>query len=184
MPTADDWTWRVSVARVDEDGPFSVLPGIDRALLVASGRGVKLDIDGRVAAVGLYESIEFSGDVLTTAALTRGPIDDVNLMVRRGRGIGRPRWRVERLEQGDSVDLDDSPVAIVLDGVVALSAPSESFPFAPVRERAARFDALFPTDDPSVTAVVIKAAMIAWAVFADAALGGHEPSLARVARAT
>jgi uncharacterized protein len=171
-PAVDEWIWRVSIARVDEDGPFSLLPGVDRALAVASGRGMTLNIDGERNTVGLYESIEFSGDAQTTADLVRGPIDDVNLMVRRGRGTGRPLWRIERREAGQTIDLGDALVAIVLDGAVSLSAPSESFPFSPVQERATRFDALFPSPDPSVTAAVTKAAVVAFALIGDDASFG------------
>jgi environmental stress-induced protein Ves len=36
----DDFDWRVSIARVDGDGPFSIFPGVDRPLdAVAVGAG-------------------------------------------------------------------------------------------------------------------------------------------------
>src|SRR3954470_15521560 len=42
-----DFAWRVSMAQVANDGPFSSFPGIDRTLLVLAGCGMMLDVDGR-----------------------------------------------------------------------------------------------------------------------------------------
>ena len=36
----DDFDWRVSMAQVTSDGPFSSFPGIDRTLLVIDGAGI------------------------------------------------------------------------------------------------------------------------------------------------
>ena len=41
-----DFGWRVSMATVASDGPFSVFPGIDRTLAVLSGEGMDLSIEG------------------------------------------------------------------------------------------------------------------------------------------
>ena len=41
-----DFGWRVSMASVASDGPFSVFPGIDRTLAVLSGDGMALSIEG------------------------------------------------------------------------------------------------------------------------------------------
>ena len=41
-----DFGWRVSMASVASDGPFSVFPGIDRTLAVLSGNGMALSIEG------------------------------------------------------------------------------------------------------------------------------------------
>ena len=40
------FVWRVSVADIAQDGPFSAFPGIDRTLVLLSGRGMRLG-DGR-----------------------------------------------------------------------------------------------------------------------------------------
>lgn len=169
FPTPADWIWRVSIARVDVDGPFSALPGVDRALVVASGKGVQLRIGGRVSTINCYESIEFCGDEPTDATLRDGPVDDVNLMVRRGLGAGLPRWSVQQLERGANVILGNAVAAIILDGVVTLSTPAGSFPFTPKRVRATRFDALLPSPDnvtdadESASASVTRDAVLAFA---------------------
>src|ERR1700720_3517473 len=40
----DIFDWRISMARVASDGPFSDFPGIDRTLAVVSGHGLALTI--------------------------------------------------------------------------------------------------------------------------------------------
>jgi environmental stress-induced protein Ves len=46
---AGAFRWRVSIAQIASDGPFSRLPGIDRAMWLVRGNGVRLDVDGRGA---------------------------------------------------------------------------------------------------------------------------------------
>ncbi|UNK36939.1 HutD family protein [Shinella sp. H4-D48] len=81
-----DFGWRVSMATVASDGPFSVFPGIDRTLAVLSGDGIALSIDGfgdRLLTPS-SEPLAFPADAPTTARLTGGPITDLNVMTRRG----------------------------------------------------------------------------------------------------
>jgi environmental stress-induced protein Ves len=42
----DDFDWRVSVAQIDSDGPFSAFPGIDRVITLIDGVGVQLRSEG------------------------------------------------------------------------------------------------------------------------------------------
>jgi environmental stress-induced protein Ves len=84
--TLDDFDWRISMASVASDGPFSAFPGIDRTLAVLSGAGVVLaQADG--TAVELEQSSEphaFAGETAITSRLIDGPILDLNVMTRRG----------------------------------------------------------------------------------------------------
>ena len=41
----DDFLWRISMAEVRADGPFSVFPGVDRVLAVLEGR-LRLAVEG------------------------------------------------------------------------------------------------------------------------------------------
>ena len=81
-----DFGWRVSMATVAEDGPFSVFPGIDRTLAVLSGTGMTLAIEGVGTRTLTPESepLAFPADAPTVARLTGGPITDLNAMTRRG----------------------------------------------------------------------------------------------------
>ncbi len=75
--------WRISRAAVVEDGPFSVLPGVDRNLTVISGPGFDLAGAGRFRADPL-QPVEFSGDLALRAEGVTAVCEDFNVMVRRG----------------------------------------------------------------------------------------------------
>jgi len=82
---ATGFRWRVSVADVAADGPFSVLPGIDRSLWLLAGNGVRLQC-GESATVALRERLQrldFVGEAAITATLLDGPVQDLNVMTRR-----------------------------------------------------------------------------------------------------
>ncbi|RYD84037.1 MAG: hypothetical protein EOP61_40645 [Sphingomonadales bacterium] len=44
-PAGDDWDWRLSIAEIESDAPFSAFPGINRELLLLSGNGLRLRFD-------------------------------------------------------------------------------------------------------------------------------------------
>ncbi|MBX4906673.1 MULTISPECIES: HutD family protein [Rhizobium] len=92
----DDFDWRVSMAAVAEDGPFSIFPGIDRTLAVLDGNGMLLEIDGRTPALLTTESapLAFPADIPVIARLEDGAITDLNVMTRRG-GLTHSLTRID-----------------------------------------------------------------------------------------
>lgn len=81
---ANGFRWRVSQARVARDGPFSRPPGVDRALWLLAGNGVRLDVDGReVVLARPGDRFDFAGELPITATLLAGPIEDLNVMTSR-----------------------------------------------------------------------------------------------------
>jgi hypothetical protein len=84
----DAFDWRISMADVTEDGPFSAFPGIDRTLAVLDGAGLMLEVDGgpgkKVSRT--TRPLEFPGDARTKARLLGGPVVDLNVMTRRAGG--------------------------------------------------------------------------------------------------
>jgi uncharacterized protein len=85
----DAFDWRVSVADVVKDGPFSHFAGIDRTIVVIAGSGLRLDGAGHAAVLSsLYEPYAFSGDDAVACTLLDGPVRDFNLMLRRDRSRG------------------------------------------------------------------------------------------------
>jgi len=82
--------WRLSIADVASDGPFSEFPGIDRWIMVIEGNGMELSIDGMGTKLlnGVYEPLFFPGDASTACRLLGGPIRDFNFMIRRSYGQG------------------------------------------------------------------------------------------------
>lgn len=87
----DEFDWRISMATVAADGPFSCFPGVDRTLAVLSGAGIELSIEDQppVRLETTSEPLSFAGDVPTFGALVDGPILDLNVMSRRGRILHR-----------------------------------------------------------------------------------------------
>jgi len=80
-----DFDWRVSIAEVASDGPFSHFPGIDRTLCILAGTGIFLDVGGRLQKLTPRSMpFRFSGDAASSARLLDGPINDLNVMSRRG----------------------------------------------------------------------------------------------------
>jgi len=82
-----DFDWRVSMATVATDGPFSVFPGIDRTLSIIDGEGMTLFIEGRepVRLTQASDPLPFAADLPTSATLIDGTITDLNVMTRRGK---------------------------------------------------------------------------------------------------
>ena len=81
----DAFDWRISTAIVEQDGPFSRFPGVDRTLALLKG-GLKLKFADRPVVVLTPSStpVCFPGDVDASAELWGGPAHDLNVMTRRG----------------------------------------------------------------------------------------------------
>ncbi|MEW9900826.1 HutD family protein [Chitinivorax sp. PXF-14] len=79
---------RLSIARVEQGGPFSAFPGIDRTLLLLDGDGVALRFaDGPETRLDrLLQPVEFAGEIPVACRLLGGPVRDFNAMVARDWG--------------------------------------------------------------------------------------------------
>lgn len=146
-PSSVSWAWRISLADVTEDGAFSALPGLDRSLVVASGKGMRLTVgEAPPVIIRMHEHVEFSGDVSVYAHLIDGPVRDLNLMVRRAACLGTPLLDVRGVAKGAEIALDGAVAIVVLDGALTMTVRSEGFPYSPLRRRVGRFDAVLPDD--------------------------------------
>lgn len=104
-----NFDWRVSMARVDSDGPFSAFSEIDRTLSILEGAGLDLAFGGETVRITDVPH-SFPGDVATNARLIDGPVSDLNAMTRRGRFT----HRVTPLELASAREIVVmSPVALV-----------------------------------------------------------------------
>lgn len=104
--------WRLSIADVASDGPFSEFPAIDRWIMVIAGKGMELTIEG-VGTKRLdrpFQPLFFPGDAKTDCRLLDGPIRDFNVMIARGFGNGV--LEVLHLEPGITAPLPEHTVAI------------------------------------------------------------------------
>jgi environmental stress-induced protein Ves len=116
-----DFGWRISLAQVTADGPFSSFPGVDRILTVLEG-AMQLSVAGR-APVQLGPDTApyaFAGDAACRADVIT-PVLDLNLMVRRDRFRGEVETLHVKPESSLALD-GDLIVLFVASGEVALSA--------------------------------------------------------------
>lgn len=94
-PQVQAWQVRVSVARIAQDGPFSLFAGVDRWFTVLSGAGVVLSLpDGERRLTPASRPLAFDGEAAAGCRLIDGDTEDLNLMVRRGLGQAQ-MWRAD-----------------------------------------------------------------------------------------
>lgn len=81
-----DCAWRISKARVEEPGPFSVFAEHERTIVVTQGAGLVLSHGDAAprARVRALEPYRFDGSWPTTADLVSGPVADFNVFTLRG----------------------------------------------------------------------------------------------------
>jgi environmental stress-induced protein Ves len=82
---AGEWAWRLSIAEIEQDGPFSRFEGIDREIVLVSGNGVRLRFDdGDVHELAPpHGRLRFAGEAAVHGELIDGATQDFNLMWRR-----------------------------------------------------------------------------------------------------
>lgn len=87
--------FRLSMASVIGDGPFSILPGIERTLTVLSGPGFRLAGEGLSVICAPLVPVFFPGDLAVRAEDTGGlPSVDFNVM--SARALPRPTVTVRQ----------------------------------------------------------------------------------------
>ncbi|MGW7054061.1 HutD/Ves family protein [Streptomyces sp. NPDC054887] len=107
--------WRISLAEVEGDGPFSEFPEVDRILTMTEGTGMDLTVGGTRRLVDeRYVPQHFAGDAATDCRLLGGRVVNLNVMHRRGRTAAR----VASLRGGLDVAVppDGTLVIVALDG--------------------------------------------------------------------
>ncbi|MGZ4739269.1 MAG: HutD/Ves family protein [Ilumatobacteraceae bacterium] len=119
-PSSAQWSWRLSVADVAVDGPFSAFPGVDRTIALLRGAGFALTVCGRDEQIidSAFRPFEFSGDETTTCRLIDGPVQDLNLMTTRQSGPRRLEF--VHIAAGATEALGDIDVALVVAGEVRI----------------------------------------------------------------
>lgn len=83
---ASSWRWRVSLATIARDGPFSCFPGVDRISLLVGGTALDLieANDQHSLHIGLYQSARYDGNAERVARVTGAPLQCLNVMTMRG----------------------------------------------------------------------------------------------------
>lgn len=81
-PDTAHWNVRVSVARVEHDGPFSELPGTRRTLVPLDAPMTLRLADGRELHAPRFGTLRFAGSPASAGILPDGATRDFNLMLR------------------------------------------------------------------------------------------------------
>lgn len=118
---ASGFTWRVSCARVDSDGPFSLLPGVDRSLWLWRGAGVRLATPhGEVVLATPFARYDFAGELAVHCTRLDGTCEDVNVMTNRARC--RSEARIAAVHAGSALMVPAAPqwLVLVLDGSITV----------------------------------------------------------------
>ena len=119
--------WRLSLADIAEDAPFSDFAGFDRVILLAEGAGFVLEGGGHETVTLAPPPIPFAfaGEWAPTCRLLDGPVRALNVITARGRA--RAEVAVARLGPAEARRLAGAEPALcyVLEGSVALEAAGE-----------------------------------------------------------
>ncbi|WP_397428086.1 HutD family protein [Pseudarthrobacter sulfonivorans] len=101
----EKYTWRLSIADIGVDGPFSRFVGMQRIITVIQGNGVRLNLGGRSNEVlAPFQTLSFDGSSDVQCELLNGPVKDINLIYSPAHIS--PRW--EWTEQGQPRDFSAS----------------------------------------------------------------------------
>lgn len=80
-PETERYDWRVSVATLQADGPFSRFSGYLRNISVLEGSGMYLTLDGvRSPLIPPFQATDFRGDSDTFCEVVGGPLLDFNVI--------------------------------------------------------------------------------------------------------
>lgn len=117
----EDFDWRISIAHVASDGPFSAYPGVDRVIALLEGAGMRLSTPDGAIDHCLRERLvpwAFAGEAAIRSELLGGDCDDFNVMTRRA----RCRARVEALRASQALPEARAGVLLASGGCVQLDS--------------------------------------------------------------
>lgn len=132
-----DFGWRLSIAHVGADGPFSVFAGIDRSIALLDGDGLFLDLPDHTMQLDPGgEPFAFSGDLEISSRNKAGPTIDLNIMTRRGQF----EHRMTRIGGAASIEIAKPRTILVFNAPASVSCREGT-------SRMGRFDALLATPE-------------------------------------
>jgi environmental stress-induced protein Ves len=98
QPDDDNWMVRISVAKVEQDGPFSELHDTRRTLIPLDASMTLRFPTGRELSAARMHALQFAGTPAPVGILPEGPTRDFNLMLRgNARGEALPRTLIDAM---------------------------------------------------------------------------------------
>jgi uncharacterized protein len=123
QPASGEPPWRVSIADLETDGPFSRWPGVHRQAVLVDDTAVELTVDGVPTVLDPFVPFAFDGDTATSARLLTGPARLLNIMTTQGAGAA-----LIDVTSGGTVEIPaDGPAThliVLLDGIGAVVRPT------------------------------------------------------------
>lgn len=116
--------WRISIADVNEPGPFSAFPGVDRVITLVEGDRMDLVIDGVEHVLHPHEPFSFHGASQTSCSLPTGPARDLNVMTRSDRLSAAVAIR--DLSETRPIAVSESQVLVLLNGTAVVAGADET----------------------------------------------------------
>ena len=134
LANAEDDSWRVSIAEIDADAPFSTLPDLNRQFVCLGPVPIRLYVDGRPRDVQVGDLTAFSG-----GSQVRCEVDQPSLALNVISRIGTPPPNVQMVDLGAG-----PPQALphMTRGLVVVLAGSAQLTTGEVTCELAQFDAL------------------------------------------
>lgn len=100
---APEWGWRLSIAEVASDGPFSRFDGMARILTVIAGAGLDLHHAGGVIAARPMVPVAFSGEMAIDCRRLAGLVQDFNVIYDPMRFVAKVQMLQGAVDFGASV---------------------------------------------------------------------------------
>ncbi|WP_405879131.1 HutD family protein [Streptomyces sp. NBC_01136] len=145
-----DFVWRVSLADVGADGPFSAFADVDRILTMAEGEGMELTVGGERRRVDKrFVPQSFPGDLPTDCRLLGGPVVNLNVMWRRG-GDAAPTVTVADSSRPLALPAGPAVLVVALDGTAEVAEVTLG-----------RYDAVLLADEEATLHATGRTAVIA-----------------------
>lgn len=114
--TIENFDWRVSIAIIDSESPFSRMDGVRRWLMPLSPKGMTLRVEGEKTRLASREAFAFNGKATVRAIDVRESSLDLNLMVRGLRSEGSLLALVTKDKTAIATGDDESVIVVVLEG--------------------------------------------------------------------
>jgi environmental stress-induced protein Ves len=108
--------WRLSMATIERNGPFSDFAGYDRTIVAVDGNGVELIVANGAATTldRSCRSASFPGEAHVQCRLVDGTVRDLNVMTRRDRFVHAIALRSAR--EGAALRCGEARFAVILEG--------------------------------------------------------------------
>jgi environmental stress-induced protein Ves len=166
--SGDPFRWRVSVARIDQSGPFSDLAAYNRIMVLLQGGGVALSFSsGRKRLLrNVGDVAQFDGALATMCELLGGPCVDLNLMV--AKSMPGVHAEVRRLHQPRALPAAQGRATVIfpIDAAVVLHADGgaaalEPWDLAVISHSTGQAGDLEPRDDSAAALVFLATLPVA-----------------------